>query len=90
MVRYCRGGGEAVLLAVRIARELRQKKILFFLVVIMDGLIGILQQISNEKGLDGQPMPWLEPNGVPRGLTGTSIPFELHDIDIVKNLIQRK
>ena len=76
MVRYCRGGGEAVSLAVRIARAKTKKDIVLF-----SGYHGwsdwyLAANLSNEKGLDGQLMPGLEPNGVPRGLTGTSIPFE--------------
>ena len=90
MVRYCRSGGEAVSLAVRIARAKTKKDIVLF-----SGYHGwsdwyLAANLSNEKGLDGQLMPGLEPNGVPRGLTGTSIPFEFNDIDIVKNLIKGK
>tara|TARA_B100000965_G_scaffold404493_1_gene435369 strand:+ start:1751 stop:3109 length:1359 start_codon:yes stop_codon:yes gene_type:complete len=90
MVRYCRGGGEAVSLAVRIARAKTKKDIVLF-----SGYHGwsdwyLAANLSNKKGLDGQLMPGLEPNGVPRGLTGTSIPFEFNDIEIVKNLIKGK
>ena len=44
MAKFTRGGGEANALAIRIARSFTKKKILHF-VVIMDGMIGICQQI---------------------------------------------
>ena len=44
MAKFTRGGGEANALAIRIARANTNKKMLLF-VVIMDGMIGICQQI---------------------------------------------
>ena len=44
MVRYSKSGGEAVSIAIRIARAFSKKK-LFFLVDIMDGQTGIYLQI---------------------------------------------
>jgi glutamate-1-semialdehyde 2,1-aminomutase len=35
--------------------------------------------LGAEKGLDGHLMPGLEPNGVPRNLTGTVLPFRYND-----------
>ena len=57
----------------------------------MVGRIGIwLPSTPDDKSLDGQLMPGLEPNGVPRGLTGTSIPFEFNNIKKLKNKLKAK
>ena len=68
MVRYARSGGEAMSIAIRIARaKTKRDKVLF------SGYHGwsdwyLAANLSDEKSLDGQLMPGLEPNGVPRGL----------------------
>ena len=55
------------------------------------GMIGIwLQNLANDSNLDGQLMPGLSPNGVPRGLSGTAIPFEANSIDSIKDKIRGK
>ena len=75
MVRYTRAGGEAMGVAVRIARaHTRRSKVLF------SGYHGwndwyLAANIDEEKNLDGQLMPGLEPSGVPRELRDTAIPF---------------
>ena len=79
MIRYARGGGEAVSIAVRIARaKTNRDKVLF------SGYHGwtdwyLAANLANGNALDGQLMPGLEPAGVPRGLAGTSIPFNFND-----------
>lgn len=90
MIRYCRSGGEAVSLAVRIARAHTKKDIVLF-----SGYHGwsdwyLAANLADDKGLDGQLMPGLEPNGVPRGLKGTSIPFEFNNIEKLKKQIKGK
>ncbi len=90
MVRYCRSGGEAVSLAVRIARAKSKRDIVMF-----SGYHGwsdwyLAANLSNNKNLDGQLMPGLQPNGVPRGLTGTSMPFEFNNIEKLKKQIKGK
>jgi len=75
MVRYARGGGEAMAVAVRIARaHTRKDKIAFC------GYHGwhdwyLAANLSEEKALDGHLLPGLEPAGVPRNLVGTLLPF---------------
>lgn len=87
MVRYARGGGEALAIAVRIARaKTRRDKVLF------SGYHGwtdwyLAANLDDESGLDGQLMPGLEPNGVPRELAGTAIPFHFNDIDSLREAI---
>ena len=75
MVRYARGGGEAMSIAVRIARAATQKDIILF-----SGYHGwhdwyLSANLSEDRALDGQLLPGLKPNGVPRGMKGTSYPF---------------
>ena len=89
MVRYAKSGGEAVSIAIRIARAYTNKE-----VVLFSGYHGwsdwyIAANLSNKKGLDGQLMPGLSPNGVPRSLSGTAIPFDLNNFDEVYNLMKK-
>ena len=75
MVRYTRAGGEAMNVAVRIARAHTNKSLVLF-----SGYHGwndwyLAANIADKQNLDGQLMPGLQPAGVPRELNGTSIPF---------------
>lgn len=89
MVRYARSGGEAMAIAVRIARAFTRKdKILF------SGYHGwsdwyLAANLGKTDALSGQLMPGLEPRGVPRALRGTAIPFIFHDVDHLKILVQK-
>lgn len=79
MVRYARGGGEAMAVAVRIARATSGKDKVAFC-----GYHGwhdwyLAANLANEGGLDGHLIPGLEPAGVPRALAGTAIPFHYND-----------
>jgi len=44
--------------------------------------------LDNNKNLDGHLLPGLHPNGVPRGLTGTTLPFDYNDIEQLEQLIK--
>ncbi|MBC8413337.1 MAG: aminotransferase class III-fold pyridoxal phosphate-dependent enzyme [Nitrospira sp.] len=75
MVRYARCGGEAMTLAVRIARASSRKDLIVFC-----GYHGwhdwyLSANLSDDSNLDGQLLPGLNPAGVPRALAGSSIPF---------------
>jgi glutamate-1-semialdehyde 2,1-aminomutase len=90
MVRYARSGGEAMSIAVRLARAHTKKDIVLF-----SGYHGwndwyLAANIANNKNLDGQLMPGLKPNGVPRSLKGSSIPFEASNIESLKEKIKGK
>jgi len=79
MVRYARTGGEALAMAVRIARAKSGKDI-----VIFCGYHGwhdwyLSSNLADEKSLDGHLLPGLQPLGVPRALKGTSYPFNYND-----------
>jgi glutamate-1-semialdehyde 2,1-aminomutase len=88
MVRFARAGGEINSIAVRIARAStgRDK-------IAICGYHGwhdwyLSTNLSNDKNLDGHLLPGLQPNGVPRGLTGTTLPFNYNDIDQLEQLIK--
>lgn len=88
MVRYARSGGEAMSIAVRIARAYAKKdKVLF------SGYHGwtdwyLAANLNDGNHLDGQLMPGLEPNGVPRSLSGSAIPFDANSISSLKDKIK--
>jgi glutamate-1-semialdehyde 2,1-aminomutase len=90
MVRYARSGGEALAMAVRIARAASDREVILF-----SGYHGwtdwyLAANLSDDSALDGQLMPGLQPNGVPRGLAGTAIPFDANSIDSLKQKIKGK
>ncbi|MBS1828062.1 MAG: aminotransferase class III-fold pyridoxal phosphate-dependent enzyme [Acidobacteria bacterium] len=80
MVRYVRCGGEAMAAAVRIARaKTKRDKIVFC------GYHGwqdwyLAANLAEDDALSGHLLPGLSPAGVPRGLTGTALPFPYNDI----------
>ena len=89
MVRYAKTGGEAMSIAVRIARaHTKRDKIAFC------GYHGwadwyLAANLGEDDALGGHLLPGLEPAGVPRGLRGTAFPFHYNCLDqlhqIVKN-----
>lgn len=90
MVRYARSGGEAMGVAVRIARAHTRRDMVLF-----SGYHGwndwyLAANLADSAGLDGQLMPGLEPNGVPRGLAGTAIPFDANSIDSLRIRVRGK
>ena len=89
MVRYARTGGEAMAMAVRIARAYTGKDIVAFC-----GYHGwhdwyLAANLSNDSALDGHLLPGLSSAGVPRGLTGTAFPFSFNKIDELKNIVEK-
>lgn len=80
-VRYTKTGGEAMAVAVRICRAATGKnKVLFC------GYHGwhdwyISSNLADDKLGDGHLIPGLEPNGVPRHLLNTAIPFTYNQTD---------
>jgi len=90
MVRYSRSGGEAMAVAVRIARASTKRDLVLF-----SGYHGwtdwyLAANLGDTAALDGQLMPGLQPNGVPRGLKGTALPFSVNDIDGLKRMVRGK
>ena len=88
MVRLARAGGEINSMAVRIARaSTRRDKI------AICGYHGwhdwyLSTNLNNDKNLDGHLLPGLQTDGVPRGLIGTTLPFNYNDIDQLEALIK--
>lgn len=86
MVRYTRGGGEAMSVAVRIARASTKRDL-----VVFSGYHGwtdwyLAANLGETDALDGHLMPGLQPSGVPRGLRGSSVPFAVNDIAALKTV----
>ncbi len=88
MVRYTRGGGEAMAVGVRIARaQTGREKIAFC------GYHGwfdwyLSANLGQEDALDGHLLPGLQPAGVPRGLAGTALPFHYNNLQELEALAQ--
>jgi len=87
-VRYARTGGEAMSVAIRIARAATKKDKLAFC-----GYHGwhdwyISCNLADDKSLDGHLLPGLEPLGIPRSLLATSIPFKYNEIDELKKIMK--
>lgn len=87
MVRLARSGGEANAVAIRIARAAsgREK-------VAICGYHGwhdwyLSANLGDEKGLDGHLLPGLQPNGVPRSLRGSVLPFNYNKFDELQAII---
>ena len=88
MVRYAKTGGEAMAIAVRIARAYTGKDKVAFC-----GYHGwhdwyLSANLADDKNLDGHLLPGLEPLGVPRGLKGTAIPFNYNNIEEFREIVE--
>jgi len=86
-VRFARSGGEANAIAIRIARAASGKD-----KVAICGYHGwhdwyLSANLADDKSLDGHLLPGLEPNGVPRNLKGTVLPFQYNDFDQLLALV---
>jgi len=87
MVRYARSGGEAVSMAIRIARATTGRDKVAF-----SGYHGwcdwyLAANLGENDALDGQLMPGLEPAGVPRGLKGTALPFHYNKLEELEKIV---
>ena len=88
MARFARSGGEAVAVAVRIARAAAGKD-----KVAICGYHGwhdwyLAANLGDDKNLAGHLLPGLEPNGVPASLRGTVLPFNYNRIDELSSLLR--
>lgn len=89
MARFACSGGEIISIAIRIARaKTGRDKVLFC------GYHGwhdwyLAANLADDKALDGQHLPGLEPKGVPRSLTNTAIPFRYNDTARFKEAIKK-
>ena len=88
-VRYARGGGDAMTVAVRIARAVTGKSGVAFC-----GYHGwhdwyLAANLADDSALDGHLIPGLAPLGVPRELRGTAIPFRYNDLPAFEEALAR-
>jgi glutamate-1-semialdehyde 2,1-aminomutase len=87
MVRYARSGGEAMTVAVRIARgHTGRDKIAFC------GYHGwhdwyLAANVGTENALGEHLIPGLAPNGVPKALAGTAFPFRYNRLEELKAIV---
>lgn len=89
MVRYARTGGEAMAVAVRIARASRKRDR-----VVFCGYHGwhdwyLAANLGVEDALDGLLLPGLKPAGVPRGLRNTALTFHYNMLDELKSVVSQ-
>jgi len=90
MVRFGRPGGEAVTLAVRLARAYTGNETVAFC-----GYHGwhdwyLAANLETDENLEGHLLPGLDPSGVPQSLEGTSKPFEYNDVAALERLVDRE
>jgi len=88
-VRFTRCGGEAMAVAVRIARTATGKDKIAFC-----GYHGwhdwyLAANVDSTDGLDKHLIEGLTPSGVPKALAGTAIPFDFNNIDMLSNILKQ-
>ncbi len=87
MVRFSRSGGEALAVAVRIARASTRRDVVAFC-----GYHGwhdwyLSANLAADNALDGHLLPGLDPAGVPRGLGGLMQPFHFNQIGDLEAIV---
>ena len=87
MVRYARCGGEAMAIAVRVARASTGRDKVAFC-----GYHGwhdwyLSANLAKDDALDGHLLPGLAPAGVPRGLLGTALPFRYNHSEELEKIV---
>ena len=87
MARFARSGGEANAIAIRIARAATGRD-----TVAVCGYHGwhdwyLATNLQNQSGLQEHLLPGLEPNGVPKGLTGSVQPFSFNHLEQLETIV---
>jgi glutamate-1-semialdehyde 2,1-aminomutase len=87
-VRFGRMGGEAMAMAVRMARAATGRDKIAFC-----GYHGwhdwyLAANLQSGQALNGHLLPGLQPSGVPRALGGSAIPFNYNDLDGLKEIVR--
>lgn len=88
MIRYGRCGGEAMAMAIRIARARTGKDKVAFC-----GYHGwhdwyLSSNLADDRNLDGHLLKGLSPAGVPRGLINTALPFHYNHPEELEAIIE--
>jgi glutamate-1-semialdehyde aminotransferase len=89
MARFARGGGDAMAVAIRIARAATRKDMILF-----SGYHGwhdwyLSANLADNAALDGQLLPGLKPAGIARNLKGTSCPFLYNNTTEFLSLVEK-
>ena len=89
-IKFARGGGEAMAIAIRLARAQTEKDIIAF-----SGYHGwhdwyLATNISNHNNLDNHLLPGLNPRGVPKALRDTIIPFNFNNFKDLINIVKER
>jgi glutamate-1-semialdehyde 2,1-aminomutase len=89
MVRYARGGGEILSVAIRTARAHTKRDMVAF-----SGYHGwtdwyLAANLGASDNLDGHLLPGLDPSGVPRSLRETALPFHYNRLDELKQIVDK-
>ncbi|MEN8230095.1 MAG: aminotransferase class III-fold pyridoxal phosphate-dependent enzyme [Bacteroidota bacterium] len=88
MVKFCKSGGEADAIAVRMARaHTGREKVLFC------GYHGwhdwyLAANLGSDSTLDTHLLPGLNPKGVPASLEGTCLPFEYNNLEQLESVLK--
>ena len=87
--RFVRGGGEAAMVAIRIARATTNRS-----VVAICGYHGwadwyLAGNLAGAGTLDGHLLPGLDPAGVPKELKGTTVAFKYNDLEQFEDVISQ-
>jgi glutamate-1-semialdehyde 2,1-aminomutase len=90
MAKFCKSGGEACMVAIRIARGFSKKQNIAFC-----GYHGwhdwyLAANMSNSKNLDKQLLPGLDTKGVSKSFKGSIMPFYYNDIKSLERLFNKK
>ena len=88
-VKFARTGGEAMSIAVRIARASSKKEKIAF-----SGYHGwsdwyLATNLGSKNNLDDHLLPGLSPLGVPEGLKSTVVPFKYNDSEDLYNVFEK-
>lgn len=88
MARFARTGGETMAIAIRIARAATGREKIAFC-----GYHGwhdwyLAANLAQDQALDGHLLPGLEPLGVPRGLSGTMLPFRYNQLGELEAIVR--
>ena len=90
MAKFCKSGGEACLVAIRLARSISKKQNIAFC-----GYHGwhdwyLSANLKNNKNLDNQLLPGLKTLGVNNTYTNTMFPFFYNDIESLNKILKKK
>lgn len=90
MARFARTGGESMAVAVRIARASTGRDLVAFC-----GYHGwhdwyLAANVGTENALGEHLIPGLSPNGVPKALAGTAVPFRFNQLDELQEIVRTR